>query len=186
MEVFEAIKTRHSIRNYKTTPVDDKILESVLEAARWAPSWANTQCCRFIVVRDSQTKAALSDVMRNRGSASESLKIAPVVIVACAEIGKSGFYRGIEGPASDKGASWYMYDVALAMSHLVLAAHSVGLGTVHLGLFDAGKAAAILRVPPGFCVVAITPLGYPEGEPRLTTRKELSEIVSYEKFGATK
>jgi nitroreductase len=186
MEVFEAIKTRHSIRNYKSTPVDDKTLTSILEAARWAPSWANTQCARFIVVRDSQVKAALSETMRNKGSASESLKIAPVVIVAYAEMGKSGFYKGIDGPASDKGASWYMYDVALAMSHLVLAAHAQGLGTVHLGLFDAVKAAAILGVPTGFCVVAMTPLGYPEGEPRLTTRKELSEIVSYDKFGMTK
>ena len=44
MEVLEAIKTRRSIRRYKTTPVDDETVELVLEAARWAPSWANTQC----------------------------------------------------------------------------------------------------------------------------------------------
>jgi nitroreductase len=186
MEVIEAIKTRHSIRKYKQTSVDDKTLDSILEAARWAPSWANTQCCRFVVVRDSRIKAALADALVMKGPASESLATAPVAIVACAEMGKSGFYKNIEGPATDKGDSWYMYDVALAMANLTLAAVSVGLGTVHLGLFDAKKAAAAVQLPPGYCVVAMTPLGYPDGEPRITTRKELSEIVSYDKFGGKK
>lgn len=47
MEVLEVIKTRRSIRKYKTTLVDNKAIESVLGAARWAPSWRNTQCRRF-------------------------------------------------------------------------------------------------------------------------------------------
>ena len=42
MDVMEAIKTRRSIRKYSPDPVDDITLEKVLEAARWAPSWANT------------------------------------------------------------------------------------------------------------------------------------------------
>ena len=64
MEVVEAIKTRRSIREYKTTPVDDKSVDLVLEAARWAPSWVNTQCWRFIVVRDSGIKAELAETLR--------------------------------------------------------------------------------------------------------------------------
>ena len=84
--------------------------------------------------------------------------------------------------ATDKG-DWYMFDVALAMQNLVLAAHSLGLGTVHSGLFDAKKAASILRVPEGFCVVSMTPLGYPDREPRPVPRKELSEIVFYDRYG---
>jgi nitroreductase len=124
--------------------------------------------------------------MRNKGPAADSLKIAPVVIVACAEKGKSGFYRGIDGPATDKGDSWYMYDVGLAMANLTLAARSLGLGTVHLGLFDVKKAEAALQIPANFTIVAMTPLGYPEGEPRITTRKEFSEFVSYDKFGGKK
>ena len=69
------------------------------------------------------------------------------------------------------------------MHNLVLAAHSLGLGTVYIGLFDAGKAAAILGVPEGISVVAMTPLGYPDqaGNPR--PRKELTEFVSYDKYG---
>jgi nitroreductase len=185
MEVLEAIKARRSIRRYKTTPVDDKTIELVLEAARWAPSWKNSQCWRFIVVRDSDTKNKLADtaigVLSGPNSGAEAMRDAPVAIVACAELRKSGYSGG--GPATDKG-DWYMFDVALAMQNLVLAAHSLGLGTVHIGAFDARKAASILGVPQGFCVVEMTPLGYPDEGGRTPTRKELSEIVFYDRYGA--
>jgi len=187
MEVLGAIKTRRSIRKYKSTPVDDKTIELVLEAARWAPSWANSQCWRFIVVRDSNIKDKLADaliaVSDRPNRAADAIRNAPVAIVACAELGKSGYYaREPREPVTDKG-DWYMFDVALAMQNLTLAAHSLGLGTVHVGAFDAKKAATILEVPQGFCVVSMTPLGYPDEEPPIRPRKELSEIVFYDKFG---
>ncbi len=182
MEVLEAIKTRRSIRRYKTTPVDDQTIELVLEAARWAPSWANTQCWRFVVVRDTNIKAELASTLRETNPALEAVKNAPVVIVACAELEKSGYELG--KPATDKGGFWYMYDVALAMQNLALAAHSLGLGTVHVGLFDAKKAATILGVPEGFCVVSMTPLGYPDQDPKPRPRKELSEIIFYDKYSS--
>ncbi|KKL19755.1 hypothetical protein LCGC14_2462280, partial [marine sediment metagenome] len=115
-------------------------IELVLEAARWAPSWANTQCWRFIVVRDSNIKLELASTLGDN-PATDAIGNAPVVIVACAELGKSGYYQG--KPATDKG-DWYMFDVALAMQNLVLTAHSLGLGTVHVGRFETEKAAGIL------------------------------------------
>jgi nitroreductase len=180
MDVMQAIKERRAVRKYKTDPVSDKDLETVLEAARWAPSWANTQCWRFIVVRDPQLKEKLSDTLKlkeNRGA--RAVKDAPIVIVACAELGKSGYRRGkIE---TDKG-DWFMFDTALAMQNLTLAAHAIGLGTVHLGLFDAKEVAKILDVPDGAVVVEMTPLGYPDGQQMSPGRKELSQIVSKDKF----
>jgi nitroreductase len=187
--VLEAIKTRRSIRGFKPTPVDDKTVELVLDAARWAPSWANTQCWRFIVVRDASIKSklveALTSISTERANAAtKAIGNAPVVIVACAELGKSGYSHGeLKGPVTDKGDFWYMYDVALAMQNLTLAAHSLGLGTVHVGSFDAKKVATILGVPEGFGVVSMTPLGYPDREPGPRPRKGLSEIVFYEKYG---
>lgn len=179
MDVIEAIKTRRSIRRFKTTPVDDQMLNTVLEAARWSPSWANTQCWRFIVVRDSDTKNQLTDMVGDN-PATQALRTAPIVIVCCAELGKSGYYGGKQ--ASDQG-DWYMFDVALAMQNLVLAAHSLGLGTVHMGLnFDSRKAAEILGIPQGFRAVEMTPLGYPDGEPKPRPRKELSELVFYDRW----
>lgn len=184
MEITEAILTRRSIRRMKPDPINEEILEKVLEAARWAPSWKNTQCWRFVVVREGGTRSEIASCMISGRSgenpSSSAIRQAPVLIVACAELGKSGLNAG--DFATEKG-DWYMYDVALAMQNLVLEAHSLGLGTVHLGLFDAQNVAGILNVPDGFCVVAMTPLGYPDETPRTVPRKGLPEIVFYEKFG---
>ena len=191
MEVLEVFKTRRSIRQYKTTPVDDKTLELVLEAARWAPSWKNTQCWRFVVVRDNKIKAEIADCLIKSkrddklvdNASTMAVRQAPVLIVACSELGKSGLNTGVF--ATDKG-DWYMFDTALAMQNLVLEAHALGLGTVHVGLFDAKRVAEILKVPEGSCVVSMTPLGYPDEQPAARTRKELTEIIFYDKYGAIK
>jgi len=181
MEVLDVIRTRRSIRKYKTISVDEKTIEQILEAGRWAPSWANTQCWRFIVVRDDNIKAELASTLTPGNPAADCIENAPVTIVACAELERAGYSRG--EPLTDKG-DWFMFDVALAMQNLVLAAHSLGLGTVYVGAFDAKKAASILEVPSGFCVVAVTPLGYPDQKGRAPSRKELSEIVFHNKFGS--
>jgi len=179
MEVLEAIKTRRSIRKYTTDPIDDQTLATVLEAARWAPSWANTQCWRFVVVRDSATKSKLADTLNETNPARDAIRNAPLVIAACAELGKAGRKEG--EIVTDKG-DWFMFDVALAMQNLVLAAHSLGLGTVYVGRFDAKEAARILAVPEGYCAVAMTPLGYPAETKDPRPRKELPEIVFYDKW----
>ena len=108
MEVMEAIKGRRSIRNYTSRPVDDKTLEIILEAARQAPSWANTQCWRFILVRDKKVKDKLIDTLTrlpNRPNpAARAVKETPVTIVACAELRKSGYsFREPKKPVTDKG-----------------------------------------------------------------------------------
>ncbi len=59
MDVMQAIRERRSVRHYKPDPVKPEDLQAVLEAARLAPSWANTQCWKFVVVRDPATKAKL-------------------------------------------------------------------------------------------------------------------------------
>ena len=104
-----------------------------------------------------------------------------MVIVACAEKNVSGCFNG--KASTDKGEYWFMFDVALAMENLMLAATALGLGTVHIGLFEANQVAAILGIPDNYNVVEMTPLGYPEFQPNPRPRKELAEIVYHEKFG---
>ena len=183
MDVMEAILSRRSIRKYKPDAVSDKDLETVLEAARWAPSWANTQCWRFIVVRDKETKAALAATLSRGNPAADALANAPVVIVACAKRGESGFYKG--AATTDKG-DWYMFDVALAMANITLAAHALGLGTVHVGLFNAKEAEEVLAIPEEASVVSMTPLGYPAEPSRAPRRREFHEIVFHDKYGQSK
>jgi nitroreductase len=181
MDTFEAIFSRRSVRQYQETPVPDDVLTRVLEAARRAPSWANTQCTRYVVVRDPETKARLADCLNRGNPATEAIKHAPVVIVACAELGKSGYYKS--SLVTDRG-DWFMFDVGIAMQNLALAAQALGLGTVHVGLIpDSKKVDAILELPAGVVSVEMTPLGYPSAESKGPPRKELSEIVFYEKYG---
>jgi len=180
MNVIEAIKGRRSIRKYKPDSVSDKALEAVLDAARWAPSWANTQCVRWVVVRDADTKARLADTLSTANPAANAMRAVPVVLVACAETGTSGCKGG--QPRTDKG-DWFMFDTALAVQNLTLAAHELGLGTVQVGLFDARKVEELLQVPSGVRVVELIPLGHPAEQPRGPGRKELSDIVFHEKYG---
>ena len=187
METMEALKERRSVRKYKPDPVSDEALTTILEAARWAPSWANTQCWKFIVVRDPATKEKLARALRwtvpdKENPATPAFSNAPVVVVACAQRGRAGFYKGEH--LTDKGDYWFMFDVALAMQNLALAAHSIGLGTVHVGLFDAKEVAKLLNVPDDVAVVEMTPLGYPDEQPPAPRRKELAEIVFQEKYSS--
>lgn len=180
MYLFDAIKLRRSIRHYKPDMVEEVKISTVLDAARWAPSWGNTQCCRFVVVKDQEIKAKLSETLTSWNPSRSTVKEVPIVIVACAELGESGYK---DGNVSTNKGDWYMFDVALAMQNLSLAACALGLGTVHIGAFDAQEVARILNVPEGVAVVEMMPLGYPAREGKAPPRKELSDMVFYEHYG---
>ena len=112
--------------------------------------------------------------------ANDAIRTVPVVFVACAETGRAGFKKG--EAATDKG-DWYMYDTASAAHSLTLAAHALGLGTVHVGLFDSKKAQQIVGTPDNVRVVELIPMGHPAEQPHGPGRKELSEIVYRERYG---
>jgi nitroreductase len=179
MDVMEAIKGRRSIRKYKPDAVPEEVLQTLMEAVKWAPSWFNTQCCQVIVVKDPQLKSELAKTLDRDNLALSSITEAPIVLVFCAIKGVSGYEEG--QPATIKG-DWLMFDTGLAMQNLCLTAHALGLGTVTIGLFDYQQVAKALQVPQNVEVVAMTPLGYPATEEKITERKDLSEFISYNKY----
>ena len=124
-------------------------------------------------------KSALANTLTKTNPSLSSMTEAPLVIVLCGKKGVSGFKKG--EAATVKG-DWLMFDTGIAMQTLCLTAHSLGLGTVVVGLFDHKKAEEILGVPQNAEVVAMTPLGYPAVEGSAPKRKELSEFVFYEKY----
>jgi len=194
MELFEAIKSRRSVRRYTADAVDDKKVEAILEAGRWAPSWANTQCWSFVVVRDPRVRAGLADTLMKiklpdkevENPGAKALNTVPVVIVVCAHTGKSGLKPGPVGGTgefvTDKG-DWFMFDTALAVQNMVLAAHALGLGTVIIGAFDARQAEKVLGAPRDVRVVTLFPVGVPAQESKVPPRKELAEIVVKDRWG---
>ncbi len=179
MDLLNIIKERRSIRRYKSSPVKREDLVKVMEAAQWAPSWANTQVWHFILITEQMMKEKLVQAVYSK-KAADAIIQAPVTIVACAHLGKSGYLRG--EAVSDKG-DWHMFDLGLAMQNMVLMAYSLGLGTVHVGHINAKKAEEVLGLPAGMVVVEMTPLGYPDEIAKAPPRKELKEIVSLNQFG---
>jgi len=179
MDLMEAIKGRRSIRKYKPDPVSEEVLQKVIEAVRWSPSWANTQCWEVIIVRDPNMKPKLVDTLTTTNPARSSMTEAPLVVVLCGKKGVSGFKKGLA--ATVKG-DWLMFDTGIAMQSLCLAAHGLGLGTVVVGLFDHKKAEEILGVPPNVEVVAMTPLGYPAAGGSAPKRKDFSDFVFSDRY----
>ena len=180
MDLFEAIMGRRSVRKFTSDPVGDEEVRKILEAARWAPSWANTQCWEFIIVRSPETKKALSETLSRRNPATEAVEKAPVVIVACGRKRVSGYYKG---KAVTRKGDWLMFDVALAVQNLCLAAHAMGLGTVIVGAFDGDKASKILAIPENVEIVAIIPLGRPAEKRTAPLRRSVEEFTHYESYG---
>ena len=183
MSVLEAIRERRSVRRFAEEPIPPEDLAKVLEAARWAPSWVNVQPWRVVLVKDPRKKEALKETLLPKNPASKGFDQAPVLLVLIGERGKSGLYG--DSFATDKG-DWYMFDLGIAAQNIALAAHSLGLGTVHVGAIDHKKAGAVLGVPEGFEVVEILPLGRPAFDPKAPPRKELHEFVTHETFDGEK
>ena len=184
MDVMEANRTRRSIRKFKNKPVEEEKLRAVLDAVRLAPSWANLQCWRFVVVKNPETRAKISNLSYveaffapkgyKANPAKKALAEAPVLIVACADPEQSG----------DLGEQhYYLADMGVASQNLMLAAHDQGLGTVFVGVFDEEKVRDLLGVPANIRIVGLFPLGYPEGDKKEgPSRKSLEEIVYEEKW----
>ena len=179
MDLMDIIKGRRSIRKYKPDPVPEEVLQKILEAVRWSPSWANTQCWEVVLVKDPKVKSELAATLVKTNPALSSMIEAPLVVVLCGKNGVSGFKKG---EATTVKGDWLMFDTGIAMQDLCLTAHSMGLGTVVVGMFDHKKAEEILEVPQDREVVAITPLGYPAAESITPKRKEISEFVFYERY----
>ncbi|MBW1659006.1 MAG: nitroreductase family protein [Deltaproteobacteria bacterium] len=180
MEVLEAIKTRRTVRKLGSEPISDDQLNTILEAIRWTPSWANMQPWEVIVVKDQAVKERLAETLPKGNPALKAMVNAPIVLAICGIKGKSGFYRG--EVSTDKG-DWFMFDVGAATYSASLAAHELGLGSVIVGLFDAPKAEKILGVPDDKAVVVLLPIGVPEEIPSAPKRKELSEFVYENTYG---
>jgi nitroreductase len=155
-------------------------LERILEAVQWTPSWANTQCWEVIVVQDPNRKTALQDTLPPKGNpARTAIVAAPVVIALCAKLEASGCYKGM---ATTKFGDWFMYDLGLATQNLCLAAHSLGLGTVIVGLFDHDRAKTVLHVPEGYEVVTLIPVGVPAKIGSPPSRKAIAEFTHSDVF----
>lgn len=173
MDVFDAIKGRRSVREFKPDPIDDKDLEKILEAGKSAPSAGNCQPWEFVVAKDGATKQKLVRAALGQSSVAE----APVVVVVCANIPRTSIRYG------RRGAELYcIQDTAAAVQNILLTAYALGYGTCWVGSFDEESAAKAIKAPPDVRPLAIIPIGRPAEKPTPTARLPLKKIVHENTF----
>jgi nitroreductase len=174
MEFYDVVKTRRSVRTFKSDEPDSEALSRVIEAVRLSPSGSNRQPWRFVMVKDPEGKKEVVAACGKHTWIAE----APIVVVACGN--KIAFNRG-----GYMGEMSFLMDVSIAFTHFILAARAEGLGTCWIGDFENAPIKEALGVPDDYEVVAVSPLGYPKSDKAFhetDRRKPLSEIVSHEKF----
>ena len=169
MDIFDVIKERRSVRAYTDEPVEKEKLDKIFEAVRLAPSAANYQEWRFVVVTGKSKREELMVAANNQKFVAE----VPVVIACCAET---------DGHKMRCGEACYPIDVAIAIDHITLAAVALGLGTCWIGSFYPDQVKKILNIPPEIRVVELLTLGYPADSSRPKDRKSVEEIVHYEEW----
>lgn len=163
MKFGEVVTKRRSIRKYKDTPVPKESIIKVLEAARIAPSAGHRQPWHFIVVQDRETVDKLAGSRKWAAAA-------PVMIVGLAD--------------PEASPIWCYNDLGIAFEHIVLAATDLGLGTCWMGkMRQDAEIKQLLGIPDELKVIALTPLGVPDETPGPKARKDIDEIVSWERYG---
>lgn len=171
MSFLELARSRYSVRNYQSRPVEKEKLLQVLEAGRIAPSAVNYQPWLFIVVQDEVLRQKLAEAYPREWFAK-----APVVIIICGDHQQS--WRRMDGKDHCD------VDVAIAADHMTLAAADLGLGTCWVCAFSAEKCREVLQLPESIEPVILLPLGYPadsgNSNRHKINRKSLDSIVGWD------
>jgi nitroreductase len=193
MQFDQVVRTRRSIRNFKADPVADETVYEILEAARLAPSGSNIQPWRFAVIRSPEMKEKLKTATIWRFA----LK-APVIIACCsdlsaldsrptrvAELVQAGVFNNVEMDGEytppernqEQLLTYLNMNVGIAITHMMLKAVDLGLGTCWIAGFDPLKAKEILALDDNLYIVALLPVGYPERIPAPRPRFPLEKLI---------
>jgi nitroreductase len=170
MDFQDLIRKRYSVRSYKPADVEAEKIARVLEAARLAPTAANRQPFRVIVISTRDRERELRRVYGR-----DWFTQAPLILAVCA-VPSEGWVRRADGWNSAE------VDATIAMAHIVLAAAEEGLGTCWIAAFDPVAARQVLGLPPDVIPSAFTPLGYPADSPAPKKRRTSAELIRRERW----
>ncbi len=181
MELHDAIISRRSVRKFTDHYVTDEEINQILEAAQLAPSWSNTQCWEFIVIRDKELIRQVVETYSETNPARKCSESASVLIAFCGKSDLPGYKDGVKRTKFD---SWYMFDLGIAVQNMLLTTHDIGLGSVVVGSLDHEKCAKLLNVTQPYELLGILPIGKPvEFKKEGPKRRDITEFTHKEKFG---
>ncbi len=174
----ELMARQRAVREFTDQPVDDALIERLIEAATRAPSAKNAQLLRFVVVKDSAAKEKIAELVEETpGPGRTPWAQMPVIVFVCAE---NPFGMSVTGAAAWGGS------VYPGVQNLLLAAGAAGLGTVlttSRGKLKEAELKQFLGVPEGTNIDAIIPIGYPAVKLGKNKRKPVSEVAFRERYG---
>ena len=178
MNAKECLETRRSIRKYKEDSIPVDVLYEIVETAKYAPSWKNTQIARYHVVtnpvlKEKIAKECVCDFTFN----TKTLLQAPAIVIVSYVTKRCGYERDGSFTTS-KGDRWEMFNAGIAAQTFCLAAHEKGVGTCIMGIFDDTKIADVLNLPEDQLVGAVISAGYPAETPEAPARKGADVILT--------
>ena len=173
MEVFDAIRSRRSIRKYKDKQVPWDNIVTIMQAGKYAPSAGNLQNWKFIVVKSDAKRNAIAKACLQQDWIGQ----APILIVIVGEPERARMYYGA------RGARLYtIQGCAAAIENMLLTAHSLGLGACWVGAFDEDEIFRILNLAEEKSVQGVVVIGYADEQPEPPPKYRIEHMVYFEKW----
>ena len=164
------LQHRYSVRDYKSDAINPDLLNQILFAAQYAPTAANQQPFKLIVIHTEGKQGEIRNIYDR-----DWFSGAPVIICACG-LPDQGWIRA-------DGKAYLDVDIAIVMDHVSLAAADLGLGTCWVASFNVDAARKYLKIPPYAEPIVLMSLGYPADSPGKKERKSLEELVAFNSWG---
>ena len=184
METLKTLLEHKTIRNYKSDPIDDKVLDKILEAGFRASTTGNMQVYSVIVTKDEAKRKELCKLHFNQ----KMVEQAPVLLTFCADFNRFNKWcrqRKAE-PGYDNFLSFFTaaIDALLVAQNACVAAEDFGLGICYLGTttYQADKLIDFFDLPEGVVPVTTVVVGYPAENPDQVDRLPAKGVVHYEKY----
>jgi nitroreductase len=163
MNIIQVIKNRRSIRRYKKNPVPLNLLKTIVESARWAPTGANKQYWKYIIVNDPIVMKMVKTVTPMMWDES------PASIVVCQDLARRNLTEDMKQDFGECSG--------FPSQNILLTAYHLGLGSCAIGGFNKIALKEILDIPDDMWPMLIITVGYPDEDPEPKPRRPFSEVV---------
>ena len=173
MEFNTLIAERRSVRKFSSAPNHEELVE-ILNAARMAPTWKNSQTTRWYVVENQEK---LEQIRLALHAVNQQKVTNATLIISTYVRDIAGFTKGEAD--NEVGNGWGAYDLGLHDAYLILAAKNAGYDTLIMGLRDADKIRSALSIPEDEEIFSVIAIGKRAEEPALRPRKPLEDIVNF-------
>jgi len=191
--VLESLFKHQSIRKYKNIPLEEEKLQTILKAAQAAPNWCNAQHVSIIVIKDPARKQKLAELCLNQSYIASC----SVFLVFCADFYRTAYAfekNGVSDEQTTKSIEQLdtlfigSHECGIAMQNTVVAAESMGLGTVPIGVIRKESLEIVkeLKLPKYVFPVVGLCVGYPDDNPGVKPRLPTNTVCFEEKYDTSK